>query len=160
MSNSYQLDETDHKILWRLMREGRITWSELGGYLGLSAPAAADRVRRLEEKGVIKGYAAQVDAEVICGVAAFVSVTLDHPDSREAFLQIVHRLDAIQECHHVAGEGDYVLKVRCRSLRELESLISVTLKGLRGVIKTQTTIVLSTVKETAVLPLTIKGTTD
>ena len=155
MSDCYQLDEIDQKILWRLMREGRTTWSELGSYLGLSAPAAADRVRRLEERGFIKGYAALVDAETICGVTAYISVILDHPDNRAGFLEAVDRLDAIQECHHVAGEGDYLLKVRCRSLRELETLVSITLKGLRGVVKTQTTILLSTVKETAILPLAV-----
>ena len=136
------------------MREGRSTWSELAGVLGLSAPAAADRVRRLEERGVIRGYSAVVDPGAVgLDVTAFVAVTLERPEHRAGFLGWVDGTPEVQECHHVAGEGDYLLKVRCAAVRDLETIVSEEIKGLGGVTSTRTTVVLSTRKETPVLPL-------
>ncbi|HEX5699004.1 MAG TPA: winged helix-turn-helix transcriptional regulator, partial [Rubrobacter sp.] len=81
------MNEHDLQTLRRLMRDGRITWAELAQLLGLSAPAAADRVRRLEERGVIRGYEALVDPEAVgLGVTAFVAVTLERPEHRAGFL--------------------------------------------------------------------------
>ncbi len=148
------MDDIDLKIVERLMSRGRITWADLGAYLGLSAPAAAERVRRLEEKGIIKGYAAMVDPEAVgYGLTAFIAVTLEKPGHRNAFIQKIMELDNVQECHHVTGEDDYLLKVRCARIRDLESLVSQHLKSLPGIVKTRTTIVLSTVKETPAVPL-------
>ncbi|WP_088890655.1 Lrp/AsnC family transcriptional regulator [Leptolyngbya ohadii] len=149
-----ELNEADSKILQQMMSQGRITWAELAHGLELSAPAAADRVRRLEEKGVIQGYTARINPEAIgCHLTAFVAVTLEHPRHREGFLQLVQQLTAIQECHHVTGDDDYLLKIRCRHTRDLEHLVSEQLKSLPGILRTRTTIVLSTVKETSDLPL-------
>lgn len=148
------MNKIDFKVIHKLMEQGRMTWAELGGVLDLSAPAAADRVRRLEERGVIKGYAALVDPDAVgCGLTAFVAVTLARPEHRAAFLQKVRELAEVQECHHVTGEDDYLLKVRCSTMREMERVISEHLKGVPGVSKTRTTVVLSTTKETPVLPL-------
>jgi Lrp/AsnC family leucine-responsive transcriptional regulator len=136
------------------MREGRSTWSQLARLLGLSAPAAADRVRRLEERGVIRGYSAVVDPEAVgLGMTAFVAVTLERPEHRAGFLGWVDVAPEVQECHHVAGEGDFLLKVRCAAVRDLETIVSEQIKGLDGVTSTRTTVVLSTRKETPVLPL-------
>lgn len=136
------------------MSQARITWAELGNLLGLSAPAAADRVRRLEEKGVIRGYHAVIDpAAAGCDLGAFIAVSLAHPDGRDGFLALVASLPEVLECHHVAGEDDYLLKVRCGGTRDLERLISVKLKAAAGVLRTRTTVILSTAKETAILPL-------
>ncbi|NJO77886.1 MAG: Lrp/AsnC family transcriptional regulator [Cyanobacteria bacterium RM1_2_2] len=148
------LDEIDSKVIQHLMAQGRITWSELASLLELSAPAAADRVRRLEERNVIQGYAAQINPEAVgCALTAFIAVSLGQAEHRAAFLQKVGELPEIQECHHVTGEDDYWLKVRCRHTKDLERLVSEELKGLAGVLKTRTTIVLSTAKETTALPL-------
>src|SRR4051812_35460007 len=140
------------------MANGRATWAELAGILGLSAPAAADRVRRLEERGVITGYAAVVDADAIgCGLTAFIAVTLERPVHRAAFLARVQSLAQVQECHHVAGEDDFLLKVRCGSTGELERIVSEEIKGLDGIAHTRPTVVLSTSKETPILPLRTEG---
>jgi len=147
------MDSNDTKALLHLMAHARTTWAELGTLLGLSAPAAADRVRKLEELGVIKGYAALVNPEEAgCSLGALISVTLERQEYRAQFLGMVQDLPEIMECHHVAGEEDYFLKVRCRGPRDLEDLISSRLKSLPG-LKTKTTVVLSTFKETPVLPL-------
>lgn len=147
-------DSIDIKVLECLMQQGRMTWSELAGKLGLSSPAAADRVRRLEEKGAIVGYSARINPDAVgCSLMAFVAVTLEHPQYRDPFLEKVQQLAEIQECHHMTGDDDYFLKIRCRGTADLERLISEELKGVPGVLKTRTSIVLSSPKETSNLPL-------
>lgn len=137
-----------------LMRRGRATWAELGGKLKLSAPAAAERVRKLEGQGVIRGYAALVDpAAVGAALTAFLAVSLHDHRRRGRFLEAVTAIPEIQECHHVAGEHDFLLKVRCRSTRDLERLLTEQLKDQAGVARTVTTIVLGTHKETIEVPL-------
>lgn len=148
------MDAIDCKIVACLMRQARTTWAELGNLLGLSAPAAADRVHKLEERGTIKGYAALIDPEALgYDLAALISVTLDRPEHRHLFLQAIREMPQILECHHIAGDEDYVLKVRSQGAKGMERIISETIKSIPGVVKTRTTIILSTIKETPVLPL-------
>ncbi len=148
------MDNLDYKVVQELMAQGRLTWADLAASLGLSAPAAADRVRRLEERGVIRGYAALVDPLAVgCDLTAFVAVTLERPADRASFLELVARLPEVQECHHTAGDDDYLLKVRCAHTRDLDRVLSTELKSLPGVVRTRTTIVLSTLKETPILPV-------
>jgi Lrp/AsnC family leucine-responsive transcriptional regulator len=148
------VDSIDIKALQTLQITGRESWAALGESLGMTGPAAADRVRRLEERGVIRGYAAVVDPGAVgVGLAAFVSVSLERPKDRTRFLALVERLSEIQECHHVAGDDDYLLKIRCRDTSDLERLLTRDLKGLPGIARTRTTVVLSTVKETLAVPI-------
>lgn len=142
------------KAIQTLMTNGRSTWSELANALGLSAPAAAERIHRMEQQGIITGYSARVDPELVgCTLTAFVAITLDHPRHRDGFLLRISDLPEIQECHHIAGDHDYLLKVRCRNTRDLDRVVSVEIKGLPGIAKTHTTIVLQTAKETPAVPL-------
>lgn len=151
------LNTIDSKIIARLMSHARTTWADLGALLDLSAPAAAERVRRLEEKGIIKGYCAAIDPKAVrIGMAALISVSLSTSEARAHFLSYIQNLPEVLECHHVAGDEDYVLKVRCRGTRDLERLISHDLKSLVGVSRTRTTIILSTIKETSILPLSVE----
>jgi Lrp/AsnC family leucine-responsive transcriptional regulator len=148
-------ESLESKVIGRLMRDGRVCWSDLAQIVGLSAPAVADRVRRLEQRGVIKAYAAIVDAAAVgYPLTAFVSVVLDRPKDRAAFLKRIRAIPEIAECHHVTGDDDYLLKVRCRSPQHLDDLLSNSIKGSPEVVRTKTTIVLSTAKESVVLPLT------
>lgn len=122
--------------------------------LSLSAPATADRVRKLEESQVIRGYAAVVDPEKLgFPVLAFVSVSLADQGKRRVFLERLRKMDEILECHHVAGDDDYLLKVRCRSTRDLDRILVEELKGRLGVARSRTTVVLHTAKETVTLPV-------
>ncbi|AIQ40660.1 MULTISPECIES: Lrp/AsnC family transcriptional regulator [unclassified Paenibacillus] len=148
------MDSLDYKIISAIMNNGRITWSELAGLLGLSSPATADRVRRLEEQGVITGYTALIDAESAgYGLAALIAVSLERPEHRQGFIELVMKLPEVQECHHTAGDDDYILKLRCRGTRDLDRIISEEIKGLPGIVRTRTTIILGTVKETPHVPL-------
>ncbi|MDV3352606.1 Lrp/AsnC family transcriptional regulator [Leptolyngbyaceae cyanobacterium CCMR0082] len=146
------MDDLDSKILGALMVDGRVTWSDLASRYGVSSPAISERVRRLEKRGIIQGYRVVVDAvELGYDITAFVAVVLEHPQYRQGFLDYVQGTPAIQECHHVAGDGDYLLKVRCGRMADLEQILSEDIKGLPGILQTKTSIALSTVKETTAL---------
>ncbi|MGC1307259.1 MAG: Lrp/AsnC family transcriptional regulator [Phormidesmis sp.] len=148
-----EIDELDRKILAALAANGRVRWSALAERLELSAPAVADRVRRLEKGGIITGYTARLSAKNLgLDVTAFVSVTLEHPRDRQSFIDYIQASASIQSCHHVIGEGDYLLKVCCRSTADLERILSEELKALPGIQQTRTTIALSAVKDTVALP--------
>jgi Lrp/AsnC family leucine-responsive transcriptional regulator len=146
------MDSVDRKIVSKLMENGRVTWKELAYELKLSSPTIAERVRRLEEKEVIQAYRAIISPAAFgCELTAFVAVTLARPDDREPFLKKVEKTVEIQECHHIAGDYDYLLKIRCANTKSLDRLISQEIKGLKGIVNTRTTIVLDSYKETTTL---------
>jgi len=142
------MDSTDREILDSLVFDARMTFSDLAERIGLSGPSTAERVRRLEATGVIRSYAAVLDPDAVgAELAAFVSVTLENPAARPAFLATVTDEPSVLEVHHVAGEGDYLLKVRCSGTRDLERVVTERIKGVPGVARTSTTVVLSTLFE-------------
>lgn len=148
------MDSLDNKIVKHLLRHGRATWAELGKILGLSAPSAADRVRNLEQAGVIRGYTAIPNPDALgYSLLAFVFVTLGSRLKRKVFLRAVAKNPQIAECHHVSGDYDYLLKVRCRGTNDLDHFLVVELKEKLAVAGTRTTIVLSTAKETIAVPV-------
>jgi Lrp/AsnC family transcriptional regulator, leucine-responsive regulatory protein len=148
------VDTLDKKAVAFLMRHGRATWAELGQLLDLSAPSAADRVRKLEEQGVLRGYAALADAASLgYPLTAYVSVSLASHRQRAVFLRAIAKIEQVAECHHVAGDDDYLLKVRCRGTQDLDHLLARQLKEKLGVARTRTTIVLSTAKESVRIPI-------
>jgi Lrp/AsnC family leucine-responsive transcriptional regulator len=142
------MDRVDHTIVQRLQRDGRATQLELAREVGLSQPAVAERIRKLEERGVIRGYAAKVDATQLGkDITAFVGVGIEHPRHFDAFTQAVQGLDDVLECHRVAGEDSFLLKVKTQNTRTLDDLLVGQLRTLPGVTRTQTTIVLRSIKE-------------
>jgi Lrp/AsnC family leucine-responsive transcriptional regulator len=144
-SGSMDMDDTDLRIVDFLTVNARTSFAELAERVGLSAPSTADRVRRLEERGVILGYTARVDPGSLGGgLTAFISVTVGDPERTRTFLSEVTNLPEVVECHHVAGDDDYLLKVHVDGTRGLESFVTDRLKALSGVVRTRTTVVLST----------------
>jgi Lrp/AsnC family leucine-responsive transcriptional regulator len=142
------MDHADRRIVDLLQRNARTTQSELARTVGLSQPAVAERIRKLEERGVITGYEARVDAtKVGIDVAAFIGVGIEHPKFFEGFTKKVKDLDEVLECHRVAGEDSYLLKVKTRNTRSLDHLLVDVLRTIPGVTRTQTTIVLASIKE-------------
>jgi len=119
------LDELDWRILGELQADARLSYSELGRRIGLSTPAAAERVRRLEDWGVIRGYAAVVDAERVgLSVGAFIRIRLAGPETLAK--KLTAELDGMPEaleCHRCTGDESFILKVRVDSVGRLESLI-------------------------------------
>lgn len=148
------MDSIDTQILNILQTNGRATWAELGEALGVTAPAAAQRVRRLEAQKVIRGFTAIVDPDAAgLGLTAFIAASLERPGNRADFLATITALPEVQELHHLTGEDDYLLKVRCRNVKDLERIVNAEIKVLIGVVRTRTTVVLRTSKESTVLPL-------
>ncbi len=142
------LDELDIRIVDQLQRDGRATQLELSRAVGLSQPAVAERIRKLEERGVITGYTARVDASKLGkDITAFIGVSIEHPKYFEGFAKKVLALPDILECHRVAGQDSYILKVKTANTKTLDSLLVETLRTIAGVTRTQTTIVLSSIKE-------------
>lgn len=139
------MDAVDRTLLHHLALDGRRSYSDLADIVGMSAPSTAERVRRLEDTGAITGYSAIVDPQRLgLDITAFVSVSLEHPRFREGFLESTATTSGVLECHHVAGEDDYLLKVLCAGTAGLESLVTEQIKGLDGVARTRTVVVLST----------------
>jgi len=130
-------------IVGLLTRDGRMSYTELAKHTGLSVSAAHQRVRRLERRGVISGYAALVNADDLgLPMTAFVSIKPFDPAAPDDAPQRLAHLTAIEACHSVAGEESYILKVRVASPVALENL----LQEIRAAanVSTRTTIVLST----------------
>ena len=120
------LDATGWKILAALQAEARLSFHELGRRVGLSAPAAAERVRRLEEAGIIAGYRAVVPAERIgLDVVAFVRVlAMNHDRYYERMSAAVAAMPQVLEAHHVAGEDAFILKVVAADVHQLERVLA------------------------------------
>jgi Lrp/AsnC family transcriptional regulator, leucine-responsive regulatory protein len=138
------MDPIDLTILCALVANARITFADLAELVGLSGPSTADRVRKLEERGVIGGYHADLDPGSLgLDLTAFVSVSLESPAHRTSFIDGINALPAVVECHHVAGDDDYLLKVHVAGTHGLETFVSDRLKALPGIARTRTTVVLS-----------------
>jgi Lrp/AsnC family leucine-responsive transcriptional regulator len=138
-----ELDDCDFVLLDALQRSGRSTFADLGALVGLKPPAVHERVKRLEARGYIKGYAARLDAPKLgLGLVAFVSVYTTPDVVYERFGEAVSGLSEVAELHSVAGEESFVLKVLTRSTAHLDDFLS-RLKVVPGIGRTKTTIVLS-----------------
>src|SRR6185436_15647167 len=143
------MDATDEHLVTLLQANGRATQLELAKEIGLSQPATAERIRKLEERGVIRGYAAQVDAAKLGkDVTAFVGVSIEHPKYFDAFAKKVLAHPDVLEAHRVAGGDSYLLKVKTANTASLDKLLVEELRTIAGVTRTHTTIVLQPVKET------------
>ena len=139
------VDAIDLAIVGTLVDDARTSFAELAQRVGLSGPSTAERVRKLEERGVIRGYHADLDPEAIgLALTAFVAVTLASPEFRAGFLEGIGHMSRIVECHHVAGDDDFLLKVHVAGTRGLEAFVTDGVKSLPGVARTRTTVVLST----------------
>lgn len=146
------VEEIDRQILQLLTADGRMSFTDLGKATGLSTSAVHQRVRRLEQRGVIKGYAAIVDADAVgLPLTAFISVTPFDPAAPDDVPDRLAGIPEIEACHSVAGEENYILKVRVATPGGLEALLA----GIRAAanVSTRTTIVLSTPFEARTLPM-------
>ena len=119
-----RLDEIDWRILDELQQNARITFSELGRRVSLTPPAVGERVRRLEETGVIRGFRAELDhARLGLPITAFVRMRAANETTCRELGERAHDFEEILECHRVTGEDSYIAKVAVRSVAHLEKLI-------------------------------------
>jgi len=138
-----ELDDTDAQLLRLLVADGRRSYTDLAKDTGLSTSAVHQRVRRLEQRGVITGYTARVAPGAVgLPLTAFVSVTPIDPAAPDDAPDRLTHLAAVEACHSVAGTESWILKVRVGGPGELEALLS-EIRSAAGV-QTRTTVVLST----------------
>jgi len=147
------LDDIDQKILEIIQKQGRMRRNDLAERVGLSLPSVSERLRKLEEAGIISGYFAKLNYEMLGkDVTAFILATIDSSKHYTAFVDHVQSLDDILECHAITGEGTHLLKIRTENTASLEKLLA-KIQSWSGVVKTTTSVVLSTPKETSVIKI-------
>ena len=134
------MDDLDWKLLSLLQSNGRMTYTELARQVKLSVPAVTERVKRLEEAGVIRGYAARVDAAAAGYlVTALIAITVPQT-AKKKFIKLLETIPEVLECHHVTGADSYIMRLIAVDMADLERLIGrINLYG-----ETRTSIVMST----------------
>jgi Lrp/AsnC family leucine-responsive transcriptional regulator len=143
------MDSIDAQILEILQDNGRITNSDLAKRVGLSAPSVLERVRKLEEAGVILGYSAKVNPEKVGrGTSCFVAISLalHQQQSIETFLRQIEDIPEVLECHHITGEEDYLLRVAVHDMQHYRNLLLNSITKIPGLSKIKTMVVLSQMK--------------
>lgn len=147
MSPRAGVNDVDARILAILQRDGRRPYAEVGAELGMSGPSAYERIKKLEARGVIQGYAAVVDPLVVgLGVTAFTWITQAPGTTTTDLTDDFRSIPEIEECHHMAGEADYLLKIRARDTRDLEQIVH-RIQAVHHVFTTETDVVFSTAFE-------------
>jgi Lrp/AsnC family leucine-responsive transcriptional regulator len=148
------MDSIDRNILVALQHDGAAGLAELAKVAGLSVSATAERVKRLEERGTIRGWRADLDpAAVGCPLLAFVFVALRAGAAEQKFREALLPLEPVLECHAVSGGWNYLVKLRVADLAALEAFVTVQIRRRAGVERTETVLALATAKETAMLPV-------
>jgi Lrp/AsnC family leucine-responsive transcriptional regulator len=148
------IDETDAEILDLLQENARIAQAEVARVVGLAPSAVLERIRKLEARGVIKGYAALVDPRALeQSMLAFVAVRSEEALGDDSVALALAKCPEVLELHHVAGDDCYLLKVRARDAEHVGQLLRRRFGRIPGVRSTRTTIVLETVKETPRIPV-------
>lgn len=143
------MDNTDLLLLDALRRNARASLKEIAARIHLSIPATSERLRKLESSGVIKGYSVQVNEEMFGGgFMCFCFITLGGCDAENTtpFFDYVNNHPDIRDCYRIAGSHEYLVRINTESTKSLEKIL-VTLRDDYGVIKTDTSTVLSVVKE-------------
>lgn len=142
------LDPIDYKLLDLLQQDARMTQLEMAGAVGLSQPAVAERMRKLEQEGIITGYSARVDGRKLGkDITAFIGVRIEHPKYNATFGKRILEIPDVLECHRITGPDSYLLKVVTEDTQSLDRLISDLLRHIPGVTRTLTTVVTSSIKE-------------
>lgn len=150
------MDKIDRKILQALQDDGRITMTKLSQRVGLSKTPCLERVRRLEAAGVISGYHALLDPQMLAaGHVSFVQVTLNDTTSKslDEFNAAVSKLPAVQACHMIAGGFDYLLKVRTHNIGDYRHVLGEGIAKLPHVQQTSTFVVMETVLDSMAVPV-------
>jgi Lrp/AsnC family leucine-responsive transcriptional regulator len=155
MARKSGLSQNDARILEILQADGRRSYADLGSDLGMAGPSAHERVKKLEARGVIRRYSAVVDPGAIgLTVLAFTWVTQAPGTIATDLTPELAQIDEIEECHHITGEADYLLKIRARDMEHLGEIVR-QVQTTRHVFSTETDVVFSTGFEGRPIPVTL-----
>jgi len=148
-----ELDDIDLRLIELLQEDARRPQAQLAKTVGLAPSSVNERIKRLGERGLITGFHARISPEALgYDLLAFVYVAWSRPETERAFLKKVTTQSTVMEMHHITGAWNYVLKVRVKNTRMLEGFLAKVIKAVNGVERTETIIVLSSVKESAQIP--------
>lgn len=156
MASQLKLDKIDRKILEILQSDGRITNAQLSKEIGLSPAPTLERVKKLENNGIIKSYHAKLDTEKInLGVSTYVMVKLKahNKGNIDQFITAINTIEEIIECHHITGSGDFVLKVIAQDIPAYQKLMLEEVSEIPVVDNMQSLVILSTFKDSKVMPI-------
>ena len=147
------MDNIDYRILECLKENSRENATNIGAKINLSTSAVIERIKKMENIGLIEKYTAIINQSVLGReTTAFISVSLEHPRFNEEFIRLVNENKSISECHYIAGDFDFILKVITKNGKTLESILNY-IKSIDGISLTRTSVVLSTNKcEVSLLP--------
>lgn len=152
------LDERDRQILALVQKEAKLPQAEIARQVGLSTAAVHERLKKLENAGIIRRYVALVDPHAVgASVTCYIEVFIEHPRFESEFVVRVLELDEVQECHHITGDFSLLLKVRVSGMEALRELLLQQLNAMEGVRQTRTIMVLSTAKEETFVPTGVQG---
>jgi len=144
------IDEISLKILKILQKKARIPNVEVARQVGMAPSAVLERIRKLEKQGYIDGYEVRLNPQRFRrGMVGFIHLTLDAGANENDLAAKLAEIDEIQEIHFIAGEDGYLIKVRVAGTEELDRLVREQIRSIAGVLATRTSIVLTTIKETA-----------
>lgn len=155
-SKELRLDEIDKRILVILQKNAKITNAQLSQDIGLSPAPTLERVKKLEQSGLIKSYHAELDTEMLgLGVQMFVQVTLKGHNKQniDMFMDAIHDVPEVIECHHVTGSSDLILKVISRDISTYQKFMLEEISEIEVVDNLQSMVILSTMKDSKEMPL-------
>ena len=156
MAANPKLDKVDRKILEILQRNAKITNAQLSKEIGLSPAPTLERVKKLEQSGVIDSYHAKLNTGKIgLGISTFVQIKLTGHDkeSISTFIKAVNKIDEVIECHHVTGTSDFILKVIAQDIASYQRLMLEKVNEVPVVDSLQSSVILSTFKDSKALPV-------
>ena len=147
------MDSIDYRILECLKKNSRENATNIGAKINLSTSAVIERIKKLETSGVINQYTTIINQNALGrDIMAFIYVSLEHPKYNEEFIKQINENDSVAECHYIAGDFDFILKVITKTGKTLEKILNYV-KSIKGVSLTRTSVVLSTSKcDMCILP--------
>lgn len=156
MSHVQKIDDIDKKILEILQARAKITNAKLSEEIGLSPAPTLERVKKLEQMGIITSYHAKLNTEKIgLGVTTFVLATLigHNRANIEGFIKAIENIPEVIECHHITGAGDFILKVVAKDIASYQKIMLEKVSDIKEVDNMQSMVVLSTFKDSKVIPV-------
>lgn len=157
MTGEPKIDPTDARILDILQRDARRSYAEIGAEVGMSGPSAHERVKKLEARGILRGSMAQVNPDAVgLGVLAFMWITQAPGSVADDLSDAFAGIAEVEACHRIAGEADYLLKIRAGDTADLERVVR-RVQATRHVYRTETDVVFSTPFEGRPLPILRDG---
>ena len=147
------MDFIDYKLLECLKENSRENATNIGEKINLSTSAVIERIKKLEKLGVIEGYTTIINQAALGrDIMAFIYVSLEHPKYNQNFIRLINENSSISECHYIAGDFDFILKIITQKRSMLEEILNY-IKAIKGVSLTRTSLVLSTSKcDICILP--------